>query len=134
MIGLKGSPKRVWIKILLTCSFNPVFSKSYFKKQKVKLLAWELMRLNQPPAKIWSKSYLNRLLINFCNSIPAVRSIVATISIQIRIQILILNLILYQKKVDFIKNWSNLIKNRDKIDNFWSNLTNFDYIFDIWSI
>ena len=46
------------------------------------------MQSNQGHAKIQSKSYSNRLLIDFCNSIPAVRSIVAMISIQIRSQIL----------------------------------------------
>ena len=55
------------------------------------------MRLDWPPAKIRSKSYLNQLLIDFCDSIPAVRSIVATILIQIRTQILILKSILYRK-------------------------------------
>ena len=70
------------------------------------------MRLDRPPAKIWSKSYSNRLLINFCDLIPVVRSIVATISIRIRIQILILNLI-------YIENWSIMVKIIDKSSRFW---------------
>ena len=57
------------------------------------------MRSNRPPAKIGSKSYSNQLLIDFFDPISAVRSIVATILIQIQIQISILNAI-------YIENWS----------------------------
>ena len=42
----------------------------------------KLMRLDQPPAKIRSKSDSNWLLIDFFDLISAVRSIVATISIR----------------------------------------------------
>ena len=42
----------------------------------------KLMRLDRPPAKTRSKSYSNWLLIDFFDPISAVRSIVATISIQ----------------------------------------------------
>ena len=45
------------------------------------------MRLDQGRPEILSKSYSNLLLIDFCDSIPAVRSIVATILIRIRTEI-----------------------------------------------
>ena len=64
------------------------FSFSYY------VLCVKLMRSNQGLVKIHSKSYSNQLLTDFCNSIPAVRSIVATIYIRIRIQISIINSIL----------------------------------------
>ena len=69
--------------------FNEVWGK--------KGLYCKLMGLDRPPAKIRSKSYLNRLLVDFCDSIPAVRSIVVTISIRIRTQISILKSILNRK-------------------------------------
>ena len=47
----------------------------------------KLMRLDRGRPEIQSKSYSNWLLIDFCNSIPAVRSIVATILIRIRTDI-----------------------------------------------
>ena len=71
----------------------------------------KLMQLDRPPAKIRSKSYLNQLLIDFCDTNPAVRSIIATISIRIRIQILILNLI-------YTENWSIMVKIIDKSSRF----------------
>ena len=55
------------------------------------------MRSNRPPAKTRSKSASNWLLIDFFDPKLAVQSIVATILIQIWIQILILNSILYRK-------------------------------------
>ena len=42
----------------------------------------KLMRLDRPPAKIRSKSYSNRLLIDFYYPNLAVRSVIATILIQ----------------------------------------------------
>ena len=61
------------------------------------------MRLDRGRPEIQSKSYSNRLLIDFCNSIPAVRSIVATILIQIRTEI-------NRKRSIYIKNSSILSK------------------------
>ena len=66
-------------------------------------LKTKLMRLDQPPAKIRCESDSNRLLINFFDPISAVRSIVATISIQ--------NPDHYMESSSIlIKKWSNLIK------------------------
>ena len=89
----------------------------------------KLMGLDLPPAKIRSKSYSNQLLIHFCDLIPAVRSIVAMISIQIRIQILILNLI-------YIKNWSIMVIIIDISRRFRYKSTIFDIYcnFDLFAI
>ena len=96
----------------------------------------KLMQLDRPPAKIRSKSYSNCLLIDFCDSIPAVRSIVATISIQFRIQILILNSILYQKTSMYIKKvqlYRKLVQ-FDRKRRFISKTTIFDQIRPIFDI
>ena len=74
----------------------------------------KLIRCNRPPANIRSKSDSDRLLINFSDLNLAIRSIVATISFRIWIQISILNLI-------YIENWS-------KNDNFWPKMTIFNQI------
>ena len=55
-------------------------------------LSCKLMRLDRLPAKFQSKSYSNRLLIDFFDPNLPVRSIVATILIRIWIQISILKL------------------------------------------
>ena len=88
----------------------------------------KLMRSNRGHAKIRSKSYSNWLLIDFCDSIPAVWSIVATISIRIRTQISNLTSNLYRKSSILPKIgriWSQKLKMTTKINNFRSNLTNF---------
>ena len=62
------------------------------------------MQLDRPWAKFWSKSYSNRLLINFFDLNLAVRSIVATISIQFR------STIGWNRSI-LIDNWSIYIDN-----------------------
>ena len=76
-------------------------------------LKTKLMQLDQPPAKIRSKSDSNRLLIDFFDPISAVRSIVATISIRIRAFISTYRSNFNRKRSIFIKNWSNLSQNVD---------------------
>ena len=75
------------------------------------------MRLDRGRPEIRSKSYSNRLLIDFFDPNLPVRSIVATISIQIRIQI-------YQK----ILIWSKIHRIWSKICRIWSKTTIFDQI------
>ena len=68
------------------------------------------MRLDQPPAKIRSKSDSNRLLINFFDPISAIRSIVGTITIQNPDHYIKSNSILIKKWSNLIKKWSNFIE------------------------
>ena len=68
------------------------------------------MRLDRGWPEIRSKSYWNRLLIDFCDSISAVRTIVATISIQIRNEINQIWTDIICKLSIYIKNVSNLIE------------------------
>ena len=89
---------------------------------KLFLFKTKLMRLDQPPAKIRSKSYSNQLLINFFDPISAVRSMVATILIQIRTIYIEYRSILYQKSSIL----SKIYRIWSKINNFWLNSTNFD--------
>ena len=76
------------------------------------------MRLDRGRPEIRSKSYCNRLLIDLCDSIPAVRSIVATISIRIQTKINQIRTEINQKRSIHIENLLNLIENGRK----WSNL------------
>ena len=62
------------------------------------------MRLDRPPAKIRSKSYPNRLLIDFFDPISAGRSIVATISIQNPDHYIKSSSILIEKSLIYIEN------------------------------
>ena len=87
----------------------------------------KLMRSNRPPAKIRSKSFSNRLLIDFFNPNLLLKSIKIVATIQIRTQILILNLI-------YIKNWSKNDYYRPKMtifDQNWQFSIKFDQFFDI---
>ena len=99
----------------------------------------KLMRLDRGRPKIRSKSYSNRLLIDFFNPNSALRSIVPTISIQIRTQIWIRNLKsmtefdfifkFISKIIEFDQKLSILVVIFDffdqiqlfsiKLDNFW---------------
>ena len=82
------------------------------------------MRLDQPPAKIRSKSYSNRLLIEFFDPISAVQSIVATILIQIR------NIYIEYSSILFGK--SSILS---KIGQIWTKTVNKSTIFNqIWPI
>ena len=65
----------------------------------------KLIRLDRPPAKIWSKSDSNRLLINFYDPISAVRSIVATILIRNSDHYIESSLILIKKSLIYIENY-----------------------------
>ena len=94
----------------------------------------KLMRSNRGQTKIRSKSYSNRLLIDFFDPNSAVKSIVATSSIRNLGPNLNLTL-------NLIENWSNLFEFEANLPilevfgsnstNFRYNLTNFDYIIDI---
>ena len=77
------------------------------------VIGTKLMGSNRGWPKIRSKSYLNRLLINFFDPDLPVQSIVAMISIRIWTEInrKLKTVDLYQKFVDFIKNWWNLSLN-----------------------
>ena len=106
-----------WTDLLLRS--RPIMIKKNSNKKSV---FNKLMRSNQGHAKIQSKLYLNWLLIGFCDSIPAVQSIIPTISIQIRTQILNLTSNLVEFDWILIEKWPKLPIFRPKMANstkFW---------------
>ena len=76
----------------------------------------KLMQLDRGRPEIQSKSYSNQLLIDFCNSIPAVRSIVSTISIRIWTEINRIRTEINWKQSIYIENSSIL----SKIGRIWA--------------
>ena len=81
----------------LTNIYELHLNKAY--DQHIYHVSCKLMQLDRPWAKFRSKSYLNCLLIDFFDPNLAVRSIVATISIQLRSTI-------GQNRLILIDNWS----------------------------